>query len=251
MKPIFDYYKGWHFRAAMPVTDKYMTLINKDYVYEFVDEAYCRIIGKRHNEVLNNIVIDIWGEANFQKIIKQCIDRCFTGVPVEHEGWINVLGNGKRYYKIHYFPYKNEDGNTTHVISALWDMTEAKQEEEIFSKCNQDFLKKIQKKYFGVIFCDPHGRFIFVNNVVLEKTGFDRNWFDAKTIYDFVLPEEKNNIYSCFNACLQGKQMHNYEFSYKNALGEVNWIKTDFTPIYEKGAVSGIVGIIHDITKLK
>lgn len=70
-------------------------------------------------------------------------------------------------------------------------MTEAKQEEEIFSKCNQDFLKKIQKKYFGVIFCDPHGRFIFVNNVVLEKTGFDRNWFDAKTIYDFVLPEEK------------------------------------------------------------
>lgn len=67
MKPIFDYYKGWHFRAAMPVTDKYMTLINKDYVYEFVDEAYCRIIGKRHNEVLNNTVIDIWGEPTSKR----------------------------------------------------------------------------------------------------------------------------------------------------------------------------------------
>jgi len=250
MKPI-EYFTGWHFRAAMPVKDMYTTLINKGYVYEFVDETYCRIIGKNRNEILNSTISDIWGEVNFQKIIKQCIDRCFTGVPVEYEGWLSIPANGKRYYKIHYFPYKSEDGKTTHVITALWDITEAKNEEEIFSKCSPDFLKKIQKEYFGVVFCDSYGRFVFVNNVMLEKTGFDRNWFDTKTIYDFVMPEEKNNISSCFNACLKGKQMHNNEFSYKNAFGEINWIKTNFAPIYEKGVVSGIIGIIHDITKFK
>ncbi len=244
-------FTGWHFLAATPVKDRYMTLINKDYVYEFADTSYCSIIGKDPNEVLNNTLAAIWGDENFHKIIKECVDRCFAGIPVDYEGWFSIPGNGHRYYKIHYYPYKSEDGHTTHVISALWDITEAKNEAEIFNKCNPVFLKRLRKKHFGVIHCDIDGRFLFVNNTMVERTGFNQQWFAEKTIYDFVMPEEKNDVSYCFNSCLKGKQIHNYEFSYINAFGEKNWIKTDFSPVKENGTTSSIIGVVHDITKLK
>lgn len=248
---INNYNTGWHFRTAMQKTDKYETMINKDYVYEFVDASYCDIMGKNRDEILNNTIASIWGDENFEKIIKQCIDRCFTGVPVEYEGWIATSGNGKRYYKIHYIPYKSEDGKTTHVISAIWDITEAKREEELFSKCNPNFLKRLQKKYFGVIYCDKNGKFLFVNNTIVEITGFDRQWFESRTLFDFVRPEEKDNLSYCFSSCLKGRQIDNVILSFVNAFGEINWIDVNIAPIYEKGVTTGIVCVTHDITQFK
>jgi len=253
MKPTTNnHYTGWNFNAATPVTDRYMTLINRDYVFEFVDHQYCSILGRCRDEVLNNTVKDIWGSENFDNKIKQCIDRCFAGIPVNYEGWFDVPGNGqKRYYKIHYFPYKSEDGNTTHVISALWDITDAKQEEEIFSKCKSDFFRKLQKNSFGVILFDMKGQFLFVNNAMVEITGFDCKWFADKTLFDFIRPEEKDNLSYCFSSCLKGRDMHNFVFSYNNAFGEINWINANFAPIYENGATSGVVCVVYDVTRRK
>ncbi|MCX7965865.1 MAG: PAS domain-containing protein [Syntrophorhabdaceae bacterium] len=251
MKLTSKKYKGWYFSNIMPAIDKFMTLINKDYTYEFVDSSYCSILGKNRDEILKSTVSDVWGEENFNNSIKECLDKCFSGVPVVYDDWFDVPKLGQKYYKIYYIPYNNENGKVTHVISAIYDITEEKIEEEIFSKSHPNLLKRFQKKSLGVFICNSDGKFVYVNKAFVETTGFEREWLLNKSIFDLITPEERNKISYCVKSCLKGSHVDEFELSYIDTSGQKKWIKTDFVPIFQKGVVNEIIGVIEDITRYK
>ena len=53
-----------------------MTLINRDYVYELVNDSWCRTFGKSREDFIGKTVSEIWGDKRFQSEIKSKIDQC-------------------------------------------------------------------------------------------------------------------------------------------------------------------------------
>jgi PAS domain S-box-containing protein len=45
----------------------FITLINRDYVYELVNDSYCQEMGKTRDQILSRSVADIWGKDTFEK----------------------------------------------------------------------------------------------------------------------------------------------------------------------------------------
>ncbi|MCG8571381.1 MAG: EAL domain-containing protein [Spirochaetes bacterium] len=105
----------------------FITLINRQYIYEFVNQTYCDAIEKKRDDIINKSVSEIWGKNKFQKIIKKYIDECFTGKEI-HNIEEFEFGSLKKYMHIIYYPYFQE-GVVTHVVVFSHDITKMKQME--------------------------------------------------------------------------------------------------------------------------
>jgi len=99
-----------------------ITLINRDYSYEVVNDSYCNVIGRLKKEILGSQVSQVWGEAKFNNTIKQYLDRCFDGEEIHYVDQFE-FGNSYRYMHVSYYPYTEETGAVSHALVFSHDIT--------------------------------------------------------------------------------------------------------------------------------
>lgn len=106
----------------------FITLINKKYEYEVVNDAYCRVLARKREEILGHHVADIWGEERFKSKILQHLNKCFNGKDVHY---IEEFGFGPehRYMHVSYYPYRIAE-EITHVLVFSHDISEMGEIEE-------------------------------------------------------------------------------------------------------------------------
>lgn len=102
----------------------FMTLIDRRYVYEAANNAYCEAHGKRREEIIGNTVAEVWGESLFEGLIRDYLDQCFAGHEARYEAWFSFRVGGPRFYHVVYTPYVSETGEVTHVVVVSRDITE-------------------------------------------------------------------------------------------------------------------------------
>ncbi|OPY64345.1 MAG: sensory histidine kinase AtoS [Syntrophorhabdus sp. PtaU1.Bin050] len=237
-------------RSVANVLIDSMTLINRSYVYEFASESYCRDHGRSKKDIVGNPVAQIWGEATFEKYIKKHLDQCFTGNVVRYDNWLEVPGQEVRCYRVSYSPYFNAGGQITHAMVASQDITDLKKEEESIEKGEPGFRLILRNMHYGVFTFDTEGRFTYVNDIVVKRSGYPREWYLEKSLSDVVWPQDRERVQEHFKATVRGEWVSPYEFSFKKAADEIAWAQISTTPIRKEGRVVGVLGVIMDITKL-
>lgn len=108
----------------------FMTLINRDYVYEEVNRAYAEAQGLTWGDIVGKSVAGVWGEDTFENVIRHYLDRCLAGEQVHYEAWLNFTNLGRGYYDITYYPYRDGEGQVTHAVVVSHDITERRHAEE-------------------------------------------------------------------------------------------------------------------------
>ncbi len=239
---------GRHESAANTVIDS-MTLVNRSYVYEFASEAYCRAHGWSRRDIVGNSVANIWGEVTFNKFLKKHLDQCFAGNVVHYENWLEFPGEGHRCYRVSYSPYFSAKGEVTHAVVASLDITDPKKEEEALEKSGAQFRTILKSMHYGVYTFDTEGRFTFVTDVVVKRSGYPREWLLGKSLFDLVRPQEKETVRKHFEASVRGEQVPPYEFAYSRAAGDIAWVHISTTAIREGGRIIGVLGLLLDVTK--
>ncbi|HKJ85266.1 MAG TPA: PAS domain-containing protein, partial [Spirochaetia bacterium] len=106
----------------------YITLINRDFVYEIANDAYCRQIGLSKEEVIGRTVADVWGEDRFGSAIRPNLERCFAG---EQINFIDkfTFGEIERHIHVSFYPYST-DGTVSHALVFSHDITRLSQVED-------------------------------------------------------------------------------------------------------------------------
>jgi PAS domain S-box-containing protein/putative nucleotidyltransferase with HDIG domain len=115
-----------------------MTLINKDYVYEVVNDAYCRAHDMKREDLVDRTVCDIWGDEVFGDVIREYLDGCLAGEERSYQAWFKFKALGLRYFDVSYHPYRNSSGEVTHAVVISHDMTEMKLADD---QLQQSFMK--------------------------------------------------------------------------------------------------------------
>jgi diguanylate cyclase (GGDEF)-like protein/PAS domain S-box-containing protein len=103
------------------VAKDFITLINRDYIYELVNDSYCREMGKTKEEILGREVASIWGEEKFDNSLKRYLDQCFAGEEVHYIDKFK-FGPFEKYMHVSYYPYRDKD-RITHVAVFSHDIT--------------------------------------------------------------------------------------------------------------------------------
>ena len=100
----------------------FITLINSDYVYEFVNDSYRVAIDKTYDEVVSHSVEEIWGRDKFTTSIQPVLDRCFEGEIVEY---IDVFrfGSFEKHMHVTYYPYSENGAGRPYALVFSHDIT--------------------------------------------------------------------------------------------------------------------------------
>ena len=103
------------------ISKDFITLINRDYVYEIVNDSYCTEMGRSREEIINRSVAEIWGKEKFENSLKRYLNQCFEGREVHYIDTFK-FGPFEKYMHVSYYPYREND-EITHVAVFSHDIT--------------------------------------------------------------------------------------------------------------------------------
>lgn len=110
--------KDWH------------TLINRNYIYEAANKAYCLAHKLERDDIIGTSVSQMWGQKTFENLLKEKLDRSFDGLEVNYQAWFEMPNAGLQYYDVTYYPYKAENDVVTHVVVVTRNITRRKKADE-------------------------------------------------------------------------------------------------------------------------
>ena len=122
------------------------SLINTHYTYEAVNNAYCRAVNRDQQEIVGQLVTDIWGEKVFQDIIKGHLDKCFSGEQINYQEWFDIPLQGTQCFNVTYYPYRNHENMVTHAVVVSHNITELKQAEADLQRAHDQLEMKVAER---------------------------------------------------------------------------------------------------------
>jgi diguanylate cyclase (GGDEF)-like protein/PAS domain S-box-containing protein len=111
------------YRKIVQVSRDYITLIDSDFRYVFVNDAYVRALNRKKEDIKGHTVKDVWGKVRFEKAIELPLKRCLEGEEVH---FIDEFPFGEvvKYVEVRFFPYReSEDGPVTHALVISHDIS--------------------------------------------------------------------------------------------------------------------------------
>jgi PAS domain S-box-containing protein len=108
----------------------YITLIDNNYIYQAVNDAYLEARNLKREDVIGHSVSEIWGESVFQESIKPYIDKCLEGNIVNDQSTFEFRAAELNYMDVTYYPCYDMNGTLSHVVVTSHNITEIKRSEE-------------------------------------------------------------------------------------------------------------------------
>ena len=102
----------------------FMSLINRNYIYQAANDASCRAHKKTREEIIDHSVAEIWGEETFNNVIKDHMDKCLAGEDVHYEAWFEFEALGHQCFAVSYYPYFDDNGVITHAVVTTYNITD-------------------------------------------------------------------------------------------------------------------------------
>ncbi|MDY0042408.1 MAG: PocR ligand-binding domain-containing protein, partial [Desulforhabdus sp.] len=107
-----------------------MALINRNYIYEAVNDSMLKAFNKQRREVVGHMVPECIGERVFREKIQPRIDLALSGQTVHFEETLEFAGIGRTPLDIRYFPLYNEVGEVGGVVLNARDISDRRRLEE-------------------------------------------------------------------------------------------------------------------------
>ncbi|MEE4600269.1 MAG: EAL domain-containing protein [Desulfobacteraceae bacterium] len=107
-----------------------ITLIDRDYKYCIVTDAYTRARQLKKEDILNHSVADVWGKKIFNEIIKSKLDECFGGKTVSHIAAYEFEKNEINYIETIYTPCFTSGSKASYAVVISHNITELKKSQE-------------------------------------------------------------------------------------------------------------------------
>lgn len=261
-----------------------MTLINREYKYELVNDSYCKAFNKKREEFIGKTVWDVWGKEKFENELKHKLDIAFGGEIYKEEDSFMIAGRERKHYAVTYYPYRNESNEITHIVSVTNDITpiktineqlrneiiERKQAENELNKYKDHLeelveartheLNESRKKYRDlaellpetVVEMDISGKITFINNRGLEKFGYTKEEFDTGlNAFQFIHKNEVEIAKKRFKEFIENEDFRADEYSFITNSGQMFPGIVYINKVSAGKETETLRGIIVDITDQK
>ena len=154
-----------------------MSIVDKNYIYILVNNIYSKYLNDDIENIVGKKLSEFVGEELFNKNIKPNIDKALSGEIVEYIIEIDFDTLGKRFMKMTYTPYIEEDGSINFIVSYGQDITKEKENEDklLFST---NYSKSIFDAIPNIIIASDGEIIDRSNQMMLDFLGY-------KTIEEF------------------------------------------------------------------
>lgn len=174
---------------------EHMSLIDRNYVYQSVNDSYLKAFNRRRDEIEGHSVAEIFGTETFEKTIKNYLDRCLNGETINYQSLFDFPGLGRRLMDVFYYPFYGAEGSVSGMVIISRDITENKKMEIELEKTHK--LEAIGTLAGGIAHDFNNLLTAILGNISLTKMHMRPDDKDFKRLTD------------AENACMQATELSN------------------------------------------
>jgi PAS domain S-box-containing protein len=217
--------------------------------------------------LVNRAVIEHWntdptGKSDYdlspnsaQQFIEEERRVLESGEPMLNQERGVITQNGDMYWFLSTkLPLRDHTGQITGLLGINVNITPLKQIQAALTE-ERNLLRAVTDNIPDRIYVkDREGRFVMANRSVRERwaaEGIDD--VTGKTDFD-LFPQDEAESYAVGDRQVvnTGQPIMNYEYKWINKAGEERWIVSSRLPLHDaSGQITGLLGIIRDITERK
>ncbi len=227
-----------------------MVVIEENGTISLANEEFAHLSGYSRHEIVGK---KRWTEF----VVAEDLDRMLA----QHRLRRQDCGEALTHYEFHFITKSGDIRaisltidmipGTTQSVASLLDVTEYKNAERELRESEENYRSLVENLPDGIYILDCQGIFRFVNDEIVQRSGYPAEWFRERTYLEVISPEYQEMTRHYFEMVMEGKEPPIYEVAYPMASGTVFYAELKTTPIIKNNIVIGLLGISRDITKRK
>ncbi|MBD2517008.1 PAS domain S-box protein [Nostoc sp. FACHB-973] len=228
-----------------------IALLNRNYIYQIVNQAYLDWCNKPDTEVLGHSVRNVLGENLFDNFIQSRLDRCLVGETIQYEKWFDYPNLVPQFMSVTYTPYRELDETISGVIVSLRDLTRLKQAEQMLEL--QAVITRNMAEGICLVRAD-NAAIVYANPKFEQMFGYDSGELNGEHV-SIVNYESESVTAEDVTQAIRSAVLQKGESTY-----EVHNVKKDGTPFWCSATTSVfrhpdygdvLVAVQQDITESK
>lgn len=242
------------YEQIVSVSSDFMSFLDRNYVYQAVNETYLSVFGKTRGEIVGKSVANLLGEEVFQQSLKPKLDQCFQGERVRYQMWMKPRNLDLRFMDIRFDPLRDEDGRISAASVVVRDITEQKRVEDALRKSDRFYSALFDQSAVGVAEINSHtGAYTRINQYYCDMVGYSAEemlHLDFQSItHPDDLEEDLKNMAQLRAGALETFQMEK-RYIHKNGI-EV-FVRLTVMPLWFQGSAPDYhLAIVEDISERK
>src|SRR4030042_5508032 len=227
------------------VSRSMFTLIDRQYFYEDVNDAFCRAHDLIRDEIIGKSLSKLWGNEVFEKYIKKNFDQSFSDNVVRYQAWFKVPKYGLRCFEVTFYPYKELGQDVTHTVVETIDITD-RQKADALQKM---LYTAIEQAAEIVCVTDSEGIIEYVNSAYLKVTGYKLKELIGKSFKIMLTKEHPDEFYDQISESISRENNWRGNMKIRKKNGDPVEVYSSLSPVRNsKGEIIQHVIVQRDIT---
>jgi len=246
-----------YFRSLLNHIHEDIMVIDQDYRITDVNKTFQVTSGRKREDVIGHYCYEIshgynspcekYGEVcMLRKVFDTGKANIFCHQHVHAEGW-------KAWVDILMSPLRDENGNVTHVIEAVREVTDLVKAGEALRESEDKYRRLVESALDWVWSVDIEGRLTFSNEAVKHLLGYEVSDIVGSPLFWSMPPEDRKRFEALFKKSVEQKRgWLNTSICRVHKDGSFRFLESIAQAILdEEDRLVGFIGIDRDITKRK
>lgn len=232
--------------GALPCTVVY---VDRDYVYQYANDAYERLLEIGASEIIGKHVSEIIDQRTY-RMLKPLLDEALDGKRQTFELPLELPNRPTRHLQASYLPDIDDAGRVNGIFIVSNDVTEVIESQRLLRKKEDELARIIDSLPSMIGYWDSNLLNVFANRAYVEYFGWEPTRMKGKGMEEVVGPDlfAKNRLY--IEGALRGEPQ-TFEREIALAAGGSRETIAHYIPDIEGDKVVGFMVIITDITRVK
>ena len=227
-------------------------LVNMSGEILYVNKAFEKLLGYKAKELIGTSALKLptysksKDRGKAQGYLKKVIQKS-SAKPID----MNAINKDGEEIPINFTAsvIKDAKGNPRTLVAVIRDISERKRAEEALRDSEELARGMLAAATTGIYFLQD-GRFLYVNRLFEEISGYTYDELVGKHSLDYVHPDDKETVRTKAIEVLKGQSSSSYEFRFVRKDSGIVWVSDRVASIQYKGKRS-VIGTLMDITERK
>ncbi len=240
------------YRNLVETMNEGLGVTDEKYVFTYANQKFADMLGRPEDAIVGHHIAEFVAE-DYQDVINRQINQRKTGQAKRYE----LVWDGKDGRRLHTLISPkgifDPEGRFIGSFGVLTDITKLKLTEKALEESELRYRQLVKRAPTGIYEIDiPNLKFISVNDVMCEYTGYTREEILAMGPWDVLTEESLKDFIERQQKTLEGMQIPDtVEYKIKKKNGAEMWVMLNAHVVYEEGKPVNATVVVHDISDRK